>query len=322
MPENYPKKLPLVSIVMPVFNRKHITLRCLKRLQSVECDGFKIKVIVVDDGSTDGTSIAIQNHYPDTVLLHGDGNLWWAGALNLGVKHALSVRSDYVLTLNDDTNFKNDFITEMFSVANERPNSIVGSLIVYKDIAGRFTHFHAGVFLSPFLKNISQNIIQASDIGQSKIIDADALPGRSLLIPAHIFKEIGIFNDRMFPHGTADYEFTLRAKNAGINNVITTKSIVYTEINENNFTIFLIWSDWPTYFKSFFNFKFSNNFKTLFNTAFMQKPFLVGLFSSALALARIIKWTYLKLITNKQDLKRKLLAKTKDAAVSAGITKT
>jgi GT2 family glycosyltransferase len=69
-----------IFIIIPVHNRKQITLNCLKSL-SKNGDLGRYHVVVVDDGSTDGTAEAIQALYPDIVVLHGDGNLWWTGAI-------------------------------------------------------------------------------------------------------------------------------------------------------------------------------------------------------------------------------------------------
>ena len=64
-------------IVIPVHNRKHFTRDCLLSLRKQTFQNFTI--IVIDDGSSDGTGEMIQKEFPEVVLLHGDGNLWWTG---------------------------------------------------------------------------------------------------------------------------------------------------------------------------------------------------------------------------------------------------
>ena len=76
-----------VYIIIPVHNRKEITLKCLDTLKQ-NGDLDKYYVIVIDDGSTDGTSEAIQSLYPDVIILTGDGNLWWTGAIKKGMEYA------------------------------------------------------------------------------------------------------------------------------------------------------------------------------------------------------------------------------------------
>jgi GT2 family glycosyltransferase len=71
-----------IYIIIPVHNRKQITIACLENLNA--CDDLqKYHVIVVDDGSTDGTAEAIRSQYPIVEILTGDGNLWWTGAIDV-----------------------------------------------------------------------------------------------------------------------------------------------------------------------------------------------------------------------------------------------
>lgn len=72
----------LIYIIIPVHNRKHFTRECLLSLRKQTFQNFK--VIVVNDGSSDGTGEMIEKEFSDVILLKGDGNLWWTGATNLG----------------------------------------------------------------------------------------------------------------------------------------------------------------------------------------------------------------------------------------------
>ncbi|MEL6945455.1 MAG: glycosyltransferase, partial [Bacteroidota bacterium] len=83
-------------------NRKDITLKCLSRLKALG-DLTRYSVIVVDDGSTDGTYEEIYESYPTVILLKGDGNLWWTGAIRMGMEYAYKQDADYIIWLNDDT---------------------------------------------------------------------------------------------------------------------------------------------------------------------------------------------------------------------------
>jgi len=67
-------------IIIPVHNRKSLTLACLENLKT-NGDLQKYQVIVVDDGSCDRTSEEVTANYPEATILKGDGNLWWTGAI-------------------------------------------------------------------------------------------------------------------------------------------------------------------------------------------------------------------------------------------------
>ncbi len=109
----------MLHIVIPVHNRKYLTNKCLNSLQRQTYKNFNI--IVIDDGSTDGTSKMIQNDFPGVILLHGDGNLWWTGATNMGCRYAIENGAKYILTLNDDVIVKHDYIEKMIYAVTPIP---------------------------------------------------------------------------------------------------------------------------------------------------------------------------------------------------------
>ena len=88
-------------IIIPCFNRKAITLGCSRRLTDTGASaGFR--VLVVDDASTDGTAKAIARDFPEAEVLHGCGELYWTGAMELGMRHAVSQGASRCLWLNED----------------------------------------------------------------------------------------------------------------------------------------------------------------------------------------------------------------------------
>src|SRR5450756_1670023 len=109
------------SILIPIYNRLTITKQGLRNLYKAleqytatgkwEC---RFEVIVIDDGSTDGSSQWIAENYPGVHLLQGDGNLWWSGATNKGARFAIEhLQSDYILLWNDDIAPDNDYFLEV-----------------------------------------------------------------------------------------------------------------------------------------------------------------------------------------------------------------
>ena len=49
----------------------------------------EVDYLIVDDGSNDGTQQIVKETYPEVEILSGDGNLWWTGAMHLGVEYIL-----------------------------------------------------------------------------------------------------------------------------------------------------------------------------------------------------------------------------------------
>lgn len=88
---------PLVSVIVVTWNGKKYALECLEslRAQSVE----NLEIIVVDNGSTDGTPEAIRDEYPEVVLLENGCNLGFATANNIGMQ---ACHGEYIALINSD----------------------------------------------------------------------------------------------------------------------------------------------------------------------------------------------------------------------------
>jgi GT2 family glycosyltransferase len=89
------------SVVIPVHNRRAVTLRCLCNLEATGVLAWA-DIVLVDDGSSDGTGEAVRERFPAVTILAGDGNLWWGGAIRLGMDFAMRAGADFIIWLNDD----------------------------------------------------------------------------------------------------------------------------------------------------------------------------------------------------------------------------
>src|SRR5215216_2395228 len=104
-----------IVVTTPVHNRKEETLLCLKSLYRSNFEGLEVKVVIVDDGSIDGTYEDVQAAFPQVRILRGDGNLWYTGGINRGIQEALKSKPDYILTINNDSVFDEQCIKRMVS---------------------------------------------------------------------------------------------------------------------------------------------------------------------------------------------------------------
>lgn len=69
----------MIHIIIPVHNRLNFTIDCLNSLKKQDIYN-QFNLIVVDDGSTDGTSEYLKKNFPEVKILNGDGSLYWGGA--------------------------------------------------------------------------------------------------------------------------------------------------------------------------------------------------------------------------------------------------
>ena len=206
-----------IFVVIPVRNRLAFTRACLTTLTR---QSLAHTVVVVDDGSDDGTPGMIVDEFPTTVLLSGDGTLWWTGAMNTGVGWVLGHcdAEDVVVTLNDDTLLPPDYLEVLTGAVAGSESILLGSVAV-SDVDGetivdggtrvdwwraKFTPQHRGDPL-------------ADAFPDGRLCDVDVLSGCGTLVPSlyGLIGELGPYDRRHLPHYGADYEFSRRAARTG-----------------------------------------------------------------------------------------------------------
>ena len=100
-----------IYILLPVHNRKKVTVDFIKSLQKQNYKNYEL--LLIDDGSTDGTAEYVKQRINNLSVITGNGNLWWAGCLNKGIDWLADNNIDdnsIILIINDDVLFDSDFI--------------------------------------------------------------------------------------------------------------------------------------------------------------------------------------------------------------------
>jgi GT2 family glycosyltransferase len=216
--------------------------------------------VLIDDGSTDGTSDYINERYPDVTILNGDGNLWWTGATNLGVHYALQHcrEDDYVLTLNNDTVLPRAYLATMMSLAARASTALIGS--VARDYDRRDVIIDEGVQINWFSAKFKKIKVPPEN-GKESFFTVSALPGRGTLIPTGTFRRIGLYDALKFPHYAADYDFSLRASKTGYALVLHPDCYLYSKTNLTGISNVHNKISFAAWLQSFHSIKSPNNLK-------------------------------------------------------------
>lgn len=200
----------MIYIITPVFNRKAFTENYLKALSKQTNKNFK--TVIVDDGSTDGTSDMIKEKFPEVVLLKEKGDLWWAEATNIGVKYAIAQGADYIMTLNDDTLPSEDYIEKMYYWMGKEPEALLGAFAVD---ANTKKPIFGGEILNWKTTKYENLLLKYKEKDLNGLKEVNVFPGRGLVIPKKVFDTIGFYDSKNFPQTVADLDFTCRAYNKG-----------------------------------------------------------------------------------------------------------
>lgn len=223
----------MIHVLIPCHNNKPHVLELLGCLEQQSYKDFT--VIVVDDGSMDGTEASVKSAFPNIAVLRGDGNLWWTGGNELGLQHiARTARpNDFVLLLNNDLVVRSDYIEKLVRTSLANGRALVGSTLI--DINDP-SWVEGAIRVDSRLRltvNRNKDIIDAAQWDNN----VDVLSGRGTLVPIEVFHHLGGFNKEKLPHYGADYEFTTRAKRAGYRLVVCHEAKVYAKLDITGFEV-------------------------------------------------------------------------------------
>ncbi len=210
----------MLYVVTAVHNRYQITKQFVEQLcrQTYQ----NITLLLVDDGSTDGTADMVKALMPNSVIIQGDGNLWWGGALHLAYKWIKknASGSDYVWIANDDTAFADDYCEKALRILERRGDTILTGYGVSKQTGKQVDG--AVKFVFPEC---------AGYTNENKEAFENCASTRSLFLQANHFIKAGGFHPVLLPHYGSDYEWTIRACRRSKLKVYCTDELKY-EANE------------------------------------------------------------------------------------------
>ncbi|MDX5421249.1 MAG: glycosyltransferase family 2 protein, partial [Hymenobacteraceae bacterium] len=166
----------MIHIVIPVFNRKEYTRECLKSLSAQTNQAYK--VIIVDDGSTDGTEDMLREEFPEVEVLKGDGGLFWTAGVNMGIRYALEQNAQLIMTMNNDVVTDKELIEQMYVWHRRKPKALLGALEL-DALSGK--PIFGGERLNWKLNKIDQVLDSLSPSDYKGLHAVTHLPGRGLL---------------------------------------------------------------------------------------------------------------------------------------------
>ena len=226
--------LPKVTVVTPVHNRLDYTRAYLRSLRGVVYPNFD--VVIIDDGSTDGSREALKAGFPEITVLHGDGNLWWTGGTNVGVEWALGADADYVLTMNNDVEVDPQLISSLVDLAERRPHALIGCKICDNADRDVVTYFGGKVdWPNGDLYHIAGRESENPD-RYARIQECDWLTGMGVLASRQVFESVGLYDACAFPHYSGDVDLSMRAKKAGFELLVNPGSVVWNKTESTGLT--------------------------------------------------------------------------------------
>jgi GT2 family glycosyltransferase len=219
-----------VSIVIPVFRGWDLTQRCLTALTAA--GGPPMTVIVVNHGPPDPNAALIARDFPEVVEIRASNDLWWAGATNVGIQHALSAEADFIILLNNDCVLPSTAAAALLNHAQSNPGAIVAP--IQRDLhSTRITSVRPrdnlllGFPTLPGADRLTSSM-RGRPLLQTRLING----GRGVIIPRAVIDTVGLLDDEHLPHYGADHDWYFRARSARIPMFIATEASVFVDSDQ------------------------------------------------------------------------------------------
>ena len=228
---------PHLGIVIPVHNCLGQLEASLPRLRTaVALFEGRASVILVDDGSADGTSSWVKETYPDFTVIEEDGRKWWSGAVNVGARYAANVlTANFLLLWNADILCSEDYFSVVSRLcAEDRPRTIFASKLFYLDPPDRIFSFgctfdsHTG----------RSTLIGCGEVDGPRFASRTAVHwagGMGTLVPMPIAAALGFWDEVHFPQYHGDSDFCLRAREIGIEIVAVPELRIWNDKRSSGF---------------------------------------------------------------------------------------
>ena len=221
---------PLVVIVVLNWNRREDSAECLESLRGLTYPNHK--VLLVDNGSTDGSVAFLSERFPEVTFIENDRNLGFAAGNNVGIRRALEMGADWVLLLNNDTTVEADVVTKLVTATrDDRTIGVIGPQINRYDRRDRIW-FAAGrlCMLCGWSWHVGNH---TRDRGQyTGLIDEDYQTGAAMMLSRRVLEEVGPF-DADYVSYCEDADLCLRVRSAGFRVVCCRDTRIYHKISRS-----------------------------------------------------------------------------------------
>lgn len=208
-----------VVAVIVNWNSRSDTLVCLESLSRSQ---VRPHIILVDNGSNDGTVTVVQSTFPQVEIIALPQNRHFAAGANVGLHRGLQQGADYLWLLNNDVTVRPETLATMIRVLESAPTiGIVGARLEHPQnppgvIVGANCDFRSGAIIEP---------PPPSDPAPAQLA-VDYVWGCAMLIRAAVLRQVGLFDESLVAY-FEDADLCLRARQSGWQTVTALRAVVY-----------------------------------------------------------------------------------------------
>jgi GT2 family glycosyltransferase len=199
-------------VVVLNWNSHEMTADCIRSLLAM--DAAEFEVLVVDNGSSDGSAEILSREFPQIAVLPQGRNLGFAAGCNVGMQRALAVGAEHVLLLNNDTIVDTHLLRALLDKAEDHQNAAMVSPKIYYHALPDCLWWVGGTF--NLWTGIPKHVdLRKKDNGKHDIArKIDWATGCAMLVRASALRKVGLFDEHFFLNAE-DLDLSIRMRRAG-----------------------------------------------------------------------------------------------------------
>lgn len=213
-----------VAIILVNWNSFELTNGCILSLKKIDYTNYDI--IVVDNGSADGSCEKLKAQHPDIILIMSEVNSGFTGGNNLGLEYSLKTGYTYSLILNNDTFVEPDFLSHLVSYMNAHPETgaIQPRIFFNHD---RKLLWNSGSYYNQFFGyTYTKGYNRRGNSSDENVKEVDWITGCALLTRNSILEKTGLLTEKFFIY-YEDVDLSFRIRKEGYKLIYYPKSVIY-----------------------------------------------------------------------------------------------
>lgn len=253
----------LLYAVVSVYDNWDQLEKCVTAL--TDDDHVTVKLVVVNHYPADhGKELTVPEPHSIT-FIRKDSNLWWVGAMNIGIKYAIDDGAEFLMLLNSDTYINNVDSSKLLQTCQRTELTIVAPKQV--DLGSGEVTFTSATdcYLLGFpIINVSSWLQKFPAYRRrSEIRTRMIIGGRGVIIPVSVFEKVGLFDEKRMPHYSADNDFYIRCRRAGISLLVRTDCTISIDPNTSSMATRLETMSFSSFVQSLRDRKSHRSFQSL-----------------------------------------------------------
>ncbi len=199
-----------ILVIIVTYNAMQWAERCFNSLRN---SSLVPDVLVVDNGSSDGTQNYIKEHFPEVIFQQSEINLGFGRANNIGIQYAIDNHYDYVYLLNQDAWVANDCFERLILASKTNPTfGILSPSQLQADMETLDKNFSYNVRKNAEVSNLYDNLRNGNETG---VVELDYIMAAHWMLTRECILKVGAFSPS-FPHYGEDNNYCHRVLYHGL----------------------------------------------------------------------------------------------------------